>query len=78
MFPSIPFGIGCLEAVEATSEVTPRPCSKCGEPFYMDSQLELLAKKEGMSIEAVICLTCLSELHWAGDAVYPESIEEYH
>lgn len=44
----------------------------------MDSQLELLAKKEGMSIEAVICLTCLSELHWAGDAVYPESIEEYN
>tara|TARA_R110000824_G_scaffold250882_2_gene439644 strand:- start:899 stop:1033 length:135 start_codon:yes stop_codon:yes gene_type:complete len=44
----------------------------------MDAQLDLLVKAEGMTVEAVVCLSCLSNLTWAWDVVYPETRKDYN
>jgi len=43
----------------------------------MDANLDLVVKEEGMTVEAVVCLTCLSKMIWAWDVVYPESPKDY-
>lgn len=74
---SIPFGIGSFEAEEPNPLKTTHHCTKCDKPFQMDANLDLVVKEEGMTVEAVVCLTCLSKMIWAWDVVYPESPKDY-